>query len=158
MKLKTLILTIGLVLLLATSIEAQRGGRSGGGGGARESAPRAASVGPRSYAKAAPAPRTQGTFRGRAIGPTVNGRIPIDRFRANFGRLHPFRPSLAFYPGFPGRYPRFWFGGYWFYPIGPFPPCWYWGNDYVYIDYIDGQYILYNLYCPGPGIMLAIGF
>ena len=68
------------------------------------------------------------------------GRIPEERFRAEFGREHHFamhRPEVI-----EGR-PRFQYGGYTFVLVDPWPPAWAYSDD-CYIDYVDGDYFLFN--------------
>src|SRR5271154_4777444 len=48
------------------------------------------------------------------------GRIPAERYKANFGREHTFRVSQAEYSG--GR--RFQYGGYWFGFVDAWPGNW----------------------------------
>jgi len=80
----------------------------------------------------------------------AGGRIPDDRFRANFGRAHVFvinRPVIV------EGAPRFQYGGYWFVIAGPWPAGLAY-TDQVYVDYIDGEYFLL---CPAhPGVRVSI--
>lgn len=78
------------------------------------------------------------------------GRIPDDRFRANFGRQHTFsvgRPVIV------EGTPRFQYGGYWFVISQPWPVGWAY-TDVVYVDDIDGEYFL--LSPVHPGVQIAI--
>ena len=76
------------------------------------------------------------------------GRIPEDRFRANFGRDHSFRVSEGDY-----RNHRFQYGGYWFGFVDPWPSNWLYTQN-VYVVDIGGVYYLCNpVY---PGVSLAI--
>jgi hypothetical protein len=80
------------------------------------------------------------------------GRIPEDRFRANFGREHVFvinRPVII-----EGQ-PRFQYGGYWFGFGEPWPVGWAY-SDNVYVDYVDGGYYLYNPVHPGIRIVINV--
>ena len=82
----------------------------------------------------------------------VRGRIPEDRFRANFGREHVFvinRPVIV------EGHPRFQYGGYWFGFGQPWPGDWAYTDD-VYVDYVDGGYYLYNRVHPGIRISINI--
>jgi len=76
------------------------------------------------------------------------GRIPDDRYKANFGRDHTFRVSQGdFASG------RFQYGGYWFGFGGAWPSNWLYTQN-VYVIEIDGIYYLCNpMY---PGVNLAI--
>ena len=80
------------------------------------------------------------------------GRIPDDKFRANFGRSHTVvinRPTVV-----EGQ-PRFQYGGYWFVIADPWPADWLY-TDQCYIDYVDGEYVLYDLAHPGVTIVLTV--
>jgi hypothetical protein len=81
-----------------------------------------------------------------------HGRIPDDRFHANFGREHVFvinRPVII-----EGQ-PRFQYGGYWFGFSQPWPVGWLY-TDNVYVDYVDGGYYLYNPFHPGIRIIIIV--
>jgi hypothetical protein len=76
------------------------------------------------------------------------GRIPADRYKANFGREHTFRVSQNDF-----RSGRFQYGGYWFGFGGAWPSNWLYTQD-VYVIEINGVYYLCNpMY---PGVNLAI--
>lgn len=80
------------------------------------------------------------------------GRIPDDRFRAQFGREHHFamhRPEVV-----SGR-PQFQYGGYNFVLVDAWPPDWAYSDD-CYIDYVDGEYFLFNLRHPGVRLALTV--
>ena len=80
------------------------------------------------------------------------GRIPDDKFRANFGRSHTVvinRPTVV-----EGQ-PRFQYSGYWFVIADPWPADWLY-TDQCYIDYVDGEYLLYDLAHPGVTIVLTV--
>jgi len=88
---------------------------------------------------------------GRPAGKRVD-RIPDDKFRANFGRQHVTvinRPVIV-----EGR-PSFQFGGYWFGISQPWPVGWAY-TDQVYVDYIDGEYFLFDVLHPGVRIALIV--
>ncbi|MGA8491490.1 MAG: hypothetical protein WB711_13775 [Terriglobales bacterium] len=81
-----------------------------------------------------------------------HGRIPEDRFRANFGREHVFvinRPVIV-----EGQ-PRFQYGGYWFGFNQPWPTGWAY-SDNVYVDYVDGGYFLFNPFHPGIRVVIVV--
>ena len=79
------------------------------------------------------------------------GRIPADRYKANFGQEHRFHVSQADYSS--GR--RFQYGGYSFGFIDPWPSNWLYTQD-VYVVEINGMYYLCNpMY---PGVNLALSF
>lgn len=81
-----------------------------------------------------------------------SGRIPDDRYRANFGESHRFVISQ---PVMVGGYSRFQYGGFWFGFVQPWPVAWYYTDD-VYVDYIDGGYYLYNPYYPGTRVSISV--
>ena len=81
-----------------------------------------------------------------------SAHIPEEKFRAQFGRSHTFkapRPQLV-----EGQ-PQFVYGGYSFVLIDPWPMEWAYADD-VYVDYVDGDYFLYNLAHPGVRIALFV--
>ncbi len=80
------------------------------------------------------------------------GRIPDDRFRANFGEEHTF---VIREPVMVGGYSRFQYGGFWFGFVNPWPVGWYY-TDNVYVDYIDGGYYLCNPYYPGARVSISV--
>jgi hypothetical protein len=79
------------------------------------------------------------------------GRIPDDRFRANFGREHSFRVSQDDY----SRDRRFQYGGYWFGFVDAWPRNWLYTED-VFVVEIDGVYYLCNPMYPGVNVTLSI--
>lgn len=81
-----------------------------------------------------------------------SGRIPDDRFHANFGREHNFHMGN---PVLVGGYSRFQYGGFWFGFVQPWPSGWYYTDD-VYIDYVDGGYYMYNPYYPGARFSISV--
>jgi hypothetical protein len=78
------------------------------------------------------------------------GRIPDDRYKANFGREHSFRVSEGDY-----RNHRFQYGGYWFGFAGAWPSNWLYTQD-VYVVEIDGAYYLCNPSYPGVNVALNV--
>jgi len=78
------------------------------------------------------------------------GRIPDDRYKANFGREHTFRVSEGDY-----RNHRFQYGGYWFGFASAWPSNWLYTQD-VYVIEIDGVYYLCNASYPGVNLMLNV--
>jgi len=78
------------------------------------------------------------------------GRIPDDRFKANFGRQHTFRVSQADY----GNH-RFQYGGYSFGFVDAWPSNWLYTQN-VYVVEINGVYYLCNPTYPGVNIALSI--
>jgi len=80
----------------------------------------------------------------------TRGRIPDDRYKANFGREHSFRVSEGDY-----RNHRFQYGGYWFGFAGAWPSNWLYTQD-VYVIDIDGVYYLCNPVYPGVNVALNV--
>jgi hypothetical protein len=78
------------------------------------------------------------------------GRIPADRYKANFGREHTFRVSQGEYSS-----GRFQYGGYWFGFGGAWPSNWLYTQD-VYVIEINGVYYLCNASYPGVNLMLNV--
>ncbi len=83
-------------------------------------------------------------------GGNGGGRIPDDRYKANFGREHSFRVSEGDY-----RNHRFQYGGYWFGFEGVWPSNWLYTQD-VFVIEIDGVYYLCNPMYPGVNIALNV--
>jgi hypothetical protein len=79
------------------------------------------------------------------------GRIPDDRFRANFGQEHRFRVSETDYR----RDRRFQYGGYWFGFVQPWPANWLYTQE-VFVVEIDGVYYLCNASYPGVNVTLSV--
>ncbi len=92
-----------------------------------------------------PAAQMQGNANGKR-----GGHIPDDKFHASFGRQHTFvmqQPTVV-----QGQ-PTFQYGGYSFSLVDAWPAGWAY-TDQCYIDYIDGEYFLFDL--AHPGVRLAI--
>ena len=79
------------------------------------------------------------------------GRIPDDRFKANFGQQHRFRVSQGDY----SRDRRFQYGGYSFGFVSAWPNNWLYTQD-VYVIEINGVYYLCNPMYPGVNVELSI--
>ena len=80
------------------------------------------------------------------------GHIPDDRFHPQFGRQHTFVVNL---PVVVEGQPRFQYGGYWFEIVDPWPVEWAYTDD-VYIDYVDGDYFLFDLLHPGVRVAVFV--
>jgi hypothetical protein len=78
------------------------------------------------------------------------GRIPADRYQANFGRDHRFRVSQGDYSNH-----RFQYGGYSFGFVGGWPSNWLYTQD-VYVVEINGVYYLCNAAYPGVNVELSV--
>jgi hypothetical protein len=81
-----------------------------------------------------------------------SGRIPDDKFRANFGRQHTFKIG---HPQNVGGRPRFQYGGYSFIIADPWPVGWAYTDD-CYVDYIDGEYFIFDVLHPGVQIAITV--
>ena len=84
--------------------------------------------------------------------------IPPDRFGRHFGPDHFFR--LRGRPMMYGGYPRFYYGGYSFLIVDPWPEYWvddWYAADDVYVVYHDGYY-LYNRRYPSSGVAISVTF
>jgi hypothetical protein len=83
-------------------------------------------------------------------------RIPDSRYRSFFGPEHAFRIgnyAVTMVDGFP----RFYYSGYWFSVVDPWPETWannWYGDDDVFLDYSGDGYYLYNRRY--PGVRLAV--
>jgi hypothetical protein len=96
------------------------------------------------------AEKAQTAPHGRPAGKGV--RIPDEKFRASFGRQHTFvvnRPVIV-----EGR-PRFQYTGYWFEIIDPWPVYWTY-TDECYVDFIDGEYFLFDVLHPGVRVAVFV--
>jgi flagellar biosynthesis GTPase FlhF len=82
-------------------------------------------------------------------GGNGGGRIPDNRFRADFGREHRFRVSQSDYSN-----RRFEYGGYSFGFVDPWPSNWLYTQE-VFVVEIDGVYYLCNPMYPGVNITLS---
>lgn len=90
--------------------------------------------------------------QGHAHPAGKSAHIPDNKFRASFGRSHTFvvqRPVVV--EGQPG----FVYGGYSFVFVDPWPEDWAYTDD-CYVDYIDGEYFLFDLMHPGVRIALFV--
>lgn len=106
---------------------------------------------PQDHPEARPQDRPEAHDAGRPAGKRVD-RIPDDKFRSNFGKEHVTvinRTTIV-----EGR-PSFQFGGYWFGISDAWPVGWAY-SDQVYVDYIDGEYFLFNMLHPGVRVALIV--
>jgi hypothetical protein len=77
------------------------------------------------------------------------GRIPADKFKANFGQQHSFRVTQSDYSNH-----RFQYGGYSFGFVDPWPSNWLYTQN-VYVIEINGVYYLCNASFPGVNLTLS---
>jgi hypothetical protein len=80
-------------------------------------------------------------------------RIPEDRFRGSFGRDHQFHIG---HPVMIGGQASFQFGGFWFGLVDPWPAAWLY-TDAVFVDFVDGGYVLVNVAHPEVTIEVSAG-
>src|SRR5882724_5620350 len=73
--------------------------------------------------------------------PGKSAHIPEEKFRANFGREHHFKVSRPVVVE--GR-PQFVYSGYTLVFVDPWPADWAYSDD-CYVEYIDGEYFLFNV-------------
>jgi len=92
----------------------------------------------------------RGTMQAQGSDHRSGGRIPEEQFRSHFGRQHTFAVSR---PTVVGGQPQFQYGGYSFNIIGAWPADWSYSDEY-YVDYINDDYVLFDL--AHPGVSLAI--
>jgi hypothetical protein len=79
-------------------------------------------------------------------------RIDDEHFRAHFGREHHFAINhVTVVEG----HPHFAYGGYSFAIAQPWPVGWAY-SDNVYVDYIDGEYYLFNVRHPGVRVAVTV--
>jgi hypothetical protein len=79
------------------------------------------------------------------------GHIPDDKFRAHFGHSHTFTARTVIVQG----QPQFQYGGYSFQLVDVWPVGWAY-TDECYIDYIDGEYFLFDLLHPGVRVAVFV--
>jgi outer membrane biosynthesis protein TonB len=96
--------------------------------------------------------QTQRSQPALRVSVRTTNRIPQDRFQANFGQGHNFRMGN---PHMVGGYSRFSYGGFNFGFVEPWPVGWYYTDD-VYIDYVDGEYFLFDPYYPGARVEISV--
>lgn len=80
------------------------------------------------------------------------GHIPDDKFRSNFGHEHRFKVSRG--TVVEGR-PSFQYGGYSFEIVDAWPADWSYSDD-CYVDYVDGEYFLFDILHPGVRIAIIV--
>jgi hypothetical protein len=98
-------------------------------------------------------PEERGERNQRVANGGRGQRIPEDKFRASFGREHHFRVQRAQIVN--QAQPQFMYGGYTFVLQQSWPPEWAFDDD-CYVDYVDGDYYLYDLNHPGIQILVFV--
>jgi hypothetical protein len=81
-----------------------------------------------------------------------SAHIPDNKFHGSFGKNHPFHPG---HPAIVSGQPTFAYGGYTFIMVDPWPADWAYTDD-CYIDYVDGEYFLFDLLHPGVQVALIV--
>ncbi len=79
------------------------------------------------------------------------GHIPDEKFRSSFGHEHHFNARTVIVRD----QRQFNYGGYNFEFVDAWPADWAYTDD-LYIDYIDGEYFLFDLLHPGVRIALFV--
>ena len=100
-------------------------------------------------ASEAPDQKSAQAHRGHA---GKGGHIPDDKFRASFTKTHTFvisRPVIV------ENQPRFQYSEYWFEIVDVWPAGWAY-TDECYIDYVDGEYFLFDVLHPGVRVALFV--
>ncbi len=97
-----------------------------------------------------PEEKTAQQAKPAAPAKTAAGRIPDDRYKANFGREHTFHVTQGDYGN-----RRFQYGGYWFGFAGAWPGNWLYTQN-VYVVEINGVYYLCNPMYPGVNVELSV--
>ena len=97
--------------------------------------------------------RTQGQPANQEHGQAQQRRIPDKDFHAHFGQSHHF--AVGHLQTYQGR-PSFVYSGYTFVLVQAWPAGWVYDDDDCYIDYIDGDYWLFNVLYPGVRVELFI--
>ena len=90
----------------------------------------------------------------RPAGKSVH--IPDPKFKASFGRQHRFKVNSVINQTtvVPGQ-TQFVYGGYTLVILDPWPSYWLFTDD-CYIDYVDGDYFLFDAFHPGISIALFV--
>src|SRR5580658_3105033 len=104
---------------------------------------------PEKNAKPEAKPAQEEHAQAKPAAQAQRGRIPDDRFKANFGRGHTFRVSQGDYNN-----RRFQYGGYSFGFVGVWPGNWLYTQN-VYVVEINGVYYLCNASYPGVNLELS---
>ncbi len=79
------------------------------------------------------------------------GHIPDEKFRASFGRSHTFTAKTVIVEG----RPQFQYSGYSFQLVDVWPVGWAYTDD-CYIDFVDGEYFLFDLLHPGVRVAVFV--
>ena len=77
---------------------------------------------------------------------------PTTNFAPISGRQHTL---VINHPTIVEGQPRFQYGGYWFSIVDAWPVGWAYTDD-CYIDYVDGEYFLFDLRHPGVRVAIVV--
>ncbi len=80
-------------------------------------------------------------------------KIPDEKFRSSFGRQHTFKVQRTQVINV--AQPVIVYGGYNFQLVEAWPADWGFDDD-CYVDYVDGQYFLFNAFHPGVRIAVFV--
>ena len=85
-----------------------------------------------------------------------SAHIPEEKFKANFGRQHTIKVNRVItQTTIVVGQTQFIYGGYTFVFLDPWPAEWLFTDD-CYIDYVDGDYFLFDLFHPGIRVALFV--
>lgn len=92
----------------------------------------------------------------RPAGQTKSAHIPDPQFKANFGHQHAFPANRVITQTtiVPGQ-TQFIMAGYTFIILDPWPTAWLFTDD-CYIDYVGGDYFLFDVFHPGVRVALLV--
>jgi hypothetical protein len=90
---------------------------------------------------------------GRPVQGQRGQRIPEEKFRASFGPEHHFHVKRARI--IDQAQPEFVYSGYIFELADPWPTEWSYDDD-CYVDYVDDNYYLFDVYHPGIRILVFV--
>ena len=92
--------------------------------------------------------------KARPVGKSAH--IPDPKFKADFGRPHKFTVNRVVTTTriIPNQ-TQFFFAGYTFVFLDPWPSDWLFTDD-CYIDYVDGDYFLFDAFHPGIRVALFV--
>lgn len=94
--------------------------------------------------------------QGHARPAGKSAHIPDQKFRASFGRQHSFAPrQIIQTTTVVAGQTQFVYTGYTFVILDPWPSEWLYSDD-CYIDYVDGEYFLFDVAHPGIRIALFV--
>lgn len=88
---------------------------------------------------------------GARVADRRSAHIPDEKFHSQFGREHRFRVQRTTVQGDPG----FAYGGYSFILVDGWPADWSYSDD-CYVDYVNGEYFLFDPLHPGMQIALVV--